>query len=173
MIEIVIRNSIIHEGTRRVRKVKDLKLRKAEKKDCRFLFDLRNEEEVRKSSFQAQPIPYEHHEMWFNGKMSGEQSKIFILELGQRPVGQVRMDICGEKAEISYALCKAVRGHGYSKWMLSELERRVRGEGWCSGFVAEVKRENMASRKIFQSLQYQETVMEYGYLYEKNWENDS
>lgn len=150
-----------------------LKLRRAEEKDCRFLFDLRNEEEVRKNSFQMQPIPYEQHETWFRRKLSEQQTKIFILEQGQQPVGQVRMDICGGKAEISYALCKSARGHGYSKWMLSELELRAREAGWCRGFTAQVKRENTASRKIFRSLQYREIVMGFGYLYEKDWGTDS
>lgn len=163
-------NSLLfQESTGLVKRVEGLMLRRAEEKDCRFLFDLRNEEEVRKNSFQTQPIPYEQHETWFRRKLSEKQTKIFILELEQQPAGQVRIDICGEKAEISYALCRGARGHGYSKWMLSELELRARKDGWCSGLIAEVKRENIASRKIFQSLEYRETVTEYGYLYEKDW----
>lgn len=152
--------------------MENLRLRKAEEKDCRFLFDLRNEEEVRKNSFQTQLIPYEQHEIWFRRKLAEEQTKIFILEQGQQPVGEVRIDICDGEAEISYALCKEARGHGYSKWMLAELERRAGEEFWCRGLIAEVKTGNTASRKIFQFLKYREKETEFGYQYEKDFEID-
>lgn len=172
-IKVRFNSLLFQESTGLEKRVEDLMLRRAEEKDCRFLLDLRNEEEVRKNSFQTQLISYEQHDVWFRRKLSEEQTKIFILELGQQPVGQVRMVLCGRKAEISYALSKAARGHGYSRWMLSELELRAREAGWCSGLIAQVKRENIASRKIFQSLQYRETVTEFGYLYEKDWEANS
>lgn len=38
-----------------------LRLRRAEKEDCRFLYELRNEEEVRKNSFQTGIFSYEDH----------------------------------------------------------------------------------------------------------------
>lgn len=128
------------KDTEQVKIVENLKLRKAEEKDCRFLFDLWNDEDVRKNSFQTQPILYEQHETWFCRKLLDEQTKIFILEQEQQSVGQVRIDGCEGKGEISYALCKEAKGHGYSKWILSELERRAREGFWCSGLIAEVKK---------------------------------
>ncbi len=50
----------------------ELNLRKACRSDCKFLFRLRNEDEVRKNSFQTSEIPYSSHENWFaqNCRMS-------------------------------------------------------------------------------------------------------
>ena len=46
-----------------------LRLRRAEKEDCRFLYELRNEEEVRKNSFQTGIFSYEDHVAWFERKL--------------------------------------------------------------------------------------------------------
>ena len=58
----------------------ELNLRKACWSDCRFLFRLRNEDEVRKNSFQTSEIPYSSHENWFAQKLQDVNTVIYILE---------------------------------------------------------------------------------------------
>ena len=145
----------------------ELKLRRAEKNDSRFLFALRNDEKVRKNSFHTEKISYEQHETWFERKLSEPQTKIFILEKEMQPMGQIRVEIAENAAEISYALCREFRGKGYAKWMLAELERLAVEKNWCDKLIAEVKRENTASKKIFRYLEYKETETEFGYYFEK------
>ena len=58
----------------------ELNLRKAFWSDCRFLFRLRNEDEVRKNSFQTSEIPYSSHENWFAQKLQDFNTVIYILE---------------------------------------------------------------------------------------------
>ena len=146
----------------------ELNLRKAFWSDCRFLFRLRNEDEVRKNSFQTSEIPYSSHENWFAQKLQDFNTVIYILERNGQAVGQVRADRQERTAEISYALCREARGRGLSRWMLSELENRLREDGFCSELYAEVKSENIASQKIFQSLGYREKIEEYGFSYTKH-----
>lgn len=146
---------------------KRLILRSANEEDCRFLYELRNEEEVRKNSFRMESISYEDHEEWFQTKRTSADTQIFILEIDGVRAGQARIDISGDKAEISYALCREVRGNGYSKWMLAELEQRVRDNFWAYRLVAEVKQDNRASQRIFRFLGYQEQKRDFGYHYEK------
>lgn len=145
----------------------ELNLRLADSDDSRFLYELRNDTDVRRSSFQTAEIPYEHHKEWFAKKLQDKNSRIYIMEENGHMIGQVRVDRQGKKAEISYALCKEVRGRGLSRWMLLQLESRIREAGFCRELIAEVKRENTASRKIFQALGYKETAEEYGFSYRK------
>lgn len=151
-----------------MKKEQGLSLRRTTLEDCRFIYDLRNEETVRQNSFHSEIIPYEQHEQWFAKKVKHPMVRMYILMFGEERIGQVRVDIEGEDAEISYALCDEARGHGYSKWMLSETERQLTGEGCCSHLIGEVMRENIASRRIFQSLGYDETETEFGYFYRKD-----
>ena len=95
----------------------ELNLRKACWSDCRFLFRLRNEDEVRKNSFQTSEIPYSSHENWFAQKLQDVNTVIYILERNGQAIGQVRADRQERTAEISYALCREARGRGLSRWI--------------------------------------------------------
>lgn len=151
-------------------KKKELALRRATEADCRFLFELRNDKTVRMNSFQTDEILYEQHEKWLKRKLASPDSEIYILLLDEVNVGQVRIDVTDGIGEISYALCSEARGHGYSKWMLAQTEQEMRRTKACRELFAEVKRENTASRKIFQSLEYREEPAEFGYCYRKRIE---
>ena len=127
----------------------ELNLRKACWSDCRFLFRLRNEDEVRKNSFQTSEIPYSSHENWFAQKLQDFNTVIYILERNGQAIGQVRADRQERTAEISYALCREARGRGLSRWMLSELENRLREDGFCNELYAEVKEKIPLRKKYF------------------------
>ena len=144
-----------------------LRLRRAEKEDCRFLYELRNEEEVRKNSFQTGIFSYEDHVAWFERKLEEKNTRIYILEQDGERIGQARVDLEGQNGEISYALCLRARGHGYSKWMLGSIEEELREQAVCRKLIAEVKRENIASQKIFETLSYIAVPADYGYVFEK------
>ena len=75
-----------------------------------FLFRLRNEDEVRKNSFQTSEIPYSSHENWFAQKLQDVNTVIYILERNGQAIGQIRADRRERTAEISYALCSEARG---------------------------------------------------------------
>lgn len=145
----------------------ELKLRRAEKEDCHFLYELRNEEEVRKNSFQTEQFSYESHVAWFERKLEEKNTRIYILEKDGERIGQARVDLEGQNGEISYALCPEARGCGYSKWMLGSLEEELREQAACRKLIAEVKRENIASQKIFEALSYTSAPTAFGYVFEK------
>lgn len=148
-------------------RIEALVLRGARKADCRFLYELRNEEMVRRNSFYTHTIPYEQHKRWFFEKMQRADVEIYILEKEGMPIGQVRVEVTGEEAEISYALVKDARGHGHARWMLARLEHLLAGRNACLELVADVKQGNAASSHIFQSLCYEECEQKYGYQYRK------
>lgn len=155
-----------HAAKRGQPEEKDLMLRVVQMEDCRFLYELRNEEEVRGNSFHTEWISYEQHEQWFLKKLKQENTQIHILMKGAHAIGQVRTESVDGKAEISYALIKEERGQGYGGWMLARLEKFAKENG-LKELVADVKQQNTASRHIFQGLGYEERQTEYGYEYKK------
>ncbi len=89
-------------------------LRKATEDDLRFLYNLRNEKAVRQASFSTSPIPFEQHARWFKKKLVGNDSVIFIVEIGGVPAGQVRFDVREDGgADGNIAISKNFRGKGY------------------------------------------------------------
>ena len=144
-----------------------LTLTRATEEDCRFLYDLRNEEDVRKNSFQTETFSYESHVAWYKEKLGDKQTQIYVLKQDGENIGQARVDLHGVDGEISYALCQKARGYGYAKWMLRCMEDRLREQAFCRKMTAEVKRENIASQKIFEGLSYSSVSTDYGYIYEK------
>jgi RimJ/RimL family protein N-acetyltransferase len=65
-------------------------------------------------SFQQDPIPWETHLRWFEGKLSSATARIYVaLIAGTIPLGQVRFEIDDLSASVSVSLDKSLRGQGY------------------------------------------------------------
>ncbi|MGN1023858.1 MAG: GNAT family N-acetyltransferase, partial [Lachnospiraceae bacterium] len=86
-------------------KIPSLALRPAAASDSGFLLALRNDPKVRANSFQKDEVKKEDHERWLAGVLSNPARHLYILEEGDTPAGQVRIDVdpSGE-AEISYSI---------------------------------------------------------------------
>lgn len=149
----------------------ELELREATMGDVDFLYELRNDDAVRKNSFHTERILYEEHVSWFGQKLVDADVQIFVLIQGEKRIGQVRVDAVKNQREISYALCEEVRGKGYAKWMLGSVESKIRSNRRLEEadivLIGEVKRENIASKKIFRFLDYEEEETEFGFRYSK------
>jgi len=111
----------IKTGTYQYVAERSFSMRQATRRDARFLFDLRNEPEVRRLSLHWKPFSYEAHLSWLNRKLAEKRSALFIVESAGRSIGQVRYDIRQElpaEAEVSIALAAAFRGKGYGHRVL-------------------------------------------------------
>lgn len=96
-------------------------LRRVEPRDSDFLFNLRNDELVRRLSRQTELISFDTHKKWFEKKMSKQDSIIFIAENGTEPIAQTRFDFIGENsAEVNIAVSRDFRGKGYGTEILKE-----------------------------------------------------
>lgn len=125
-------------------------LRKAAKEDMDLLFQWTNESEVRKNSFSTAPISYEEHKHWFAGMMEDMNRIQYIYMADDVPVGQIRIDVSGNTAEISYSICDGWRGKGHGKKMLALLREQVltdRPE--IHTLTAKVKDGNQGSEQAF------------------------
>ena len=129
-------------------------LRKATSDDCDLLFGWANDSLTRNNSFNTEPISYERHIEWYKKILASQSVIQYILELNQNgriiPIGQIRLDVEGSVAEVSYSISKDYRGFGYGKKVLQLIEAEIEKESInIEKLVAKVKPDNVASAKAF------------------------
>lgn len=126
-------------------------LREAEPGDMELLFYWANEEEVRKNSFHSDSISYEEHQKWFEQLMQDRNQFQYIMMLGEKPVGQIRLSIFKDRAEIGYSISKEERGLGYGT-LIVELAKEAVHKNFAGvkKIVAKVKSDNTASVCCFK-----------------------
>ena len=138
-------------------KLSNLWLREATPDDMMLLFCWANDPVVRCGAFCTEEIAMADHRRWFRKVLSEENIQIFILQRGDIPVGQVRIEASGYEWNIDYSIDAAWRGNGYGRMILYLLEKMVANGTYLLG---KVKFENIASQKVFESLGYRKYVNE-------------
>lgn len=136
--------------------MKDCYLRKATEEDLQLLFQWSNDEAVRKNSFHTEEIDFETHTIWFKNKLKSPSNDIYIYCVKQEPIGQIRLEYRGEYAAIHYSIEKKYRGQGHGRKILvlaEEITKKNHDE--ILYLSAEVKKDNIASRKKFKQLSYE------------------
>jgi UDP-2,4-diacetamido-2,4,6-trideoxy-beta-L-altropyranose hydrolase len=129
-----------------------LAIRKFRPGDIHTIFDLSNEESVRKSSFDQNPIPWERHVVWFEKILSDPASFCLIAELDSHPVGQVRFQIREREAIISISLAESHRGVGLGNAVMRNALASLKDAFPAVEIVrAQIREENTASIKYFES----------------------
>ena len=123
-------------------------LRKATIEDMDLLFQWANDSVVRKNSFSTAEISYEEHVKWYHNLLKREDCMQYIYMDGDCPVGQVRITLKDDEAEIGYSICTEKRTLGYGTKLLALISQKVYGE---------VKPENTTSQKAFLHAGYTET----------------
>ena len=145
-----------------------LYLRPVELSDAMQLFRWRNEKATRTNSLHSEELVYEEHVRWLERVLgTAKAQSFFILMASLVPIGQIRLAVENEMALISYSIDVAHRGCGYGRMILQMAEENLRDQRECLTLVGYVKEENVASQRVFVSLQYHES-RENGFLrYEK------
>lgn len=140
-----------------LRGVSCLHLRIAEENDRRLLWEWANDPEVRACSFSPDPIPWETHVAWFNGKLSLQRtprprSVMFIAEdESGTPLGQIRFDLRFDgEWEVGVSLDKKVRGQGLAAQLIESGVQQMLTSNRRARIHAFIKPENITSLKAFQ-----------------------
>lgn len=127
-------------------------LRPADENDTDLFFHWANDPEVRQNSINTDPILYETHINWFNKQLNNPETHLFVLSNGREPLGQIRIQFKDNLWEIGYSISKTHRGKklGYTiVRLLLDLFPDYR-------FKAIVKKNNMASLKVFENLLFEQ-----------------
>lgn len=131
-------------------------LREATMQDMDLIYEWANDPAVRMNSFNSDPILYDTHVKWYNHVMSDESVLQFILMDEDTPVGQIRLNIDGDEAEIGYSIASDYRGKGYGHKVLQLVAEEVKVKHPdIKCLVAKVKPENIASSKLFEHEGYE------------------
>tara|TARA_B100000427_G_scaffold313626_1_gene306112 strand:+ start:1913 stop:2545 length:633 start_codon:yes stop_codon:yes gene_type:complete len=128
-----------------------LKIEKISNKHTRYIFNLRNERNVREFSKNKKIIKFQDHLEWLKKFKKNKNNKFFIfLSKNNSKMGYVRFKIQGKSAYVSIAITKKFRGMGFSKNMLLAAEKKMK----VKNFIAVVNKKNLSSISLFHSLNY-------------------
>lgn len=146
--------------------IEKLYLKAVDEKDCDLIFVWANEKENRDNSFNKDKISYIDHKTWFSKKLT-ESEDFYILKSYEKNIGQIRLDKASEGYIISYSIDLQYRGKGYGKEIIKLLESKMLMSNEPKILVAYVKPKNIKSIKIFQELNYRESIENNFYKYIK------
>lgn len=105
--------SVLYELAQTVPGADHLRVRHARFQDAEILWQWTNDSSVRANSFHPESIPLDEHIKWYKAKLASPDTRIWILELNQVPVAQIRYDrIHTDAAEMSFSVVSDYRGRG-------------------------------------------------------------
>jgi UDP-2,4-diacetamido-2,4,6-trideoxy-beta-L-altropyranose hydrolase len=130
----------------------DCVLRRARLDDAEMLFSWANDSVTRSASFSSEPISWETHRAWLGAKLEDRGCLLFLATAGGgRPVGQLRLDLEGDAAEISVSVGPEHRGLGFGRRLITAgLHEAFRQTG-VANVRALIKPENTASVRAFEA----------------------
>jgi UDP-2,4-diacetamido-2,4,6-trideoxy-beta-L-altropyranose hydrolase len=133
-------------------------LKPVSQEDCRRVWEWANDPDVRKLSFSSEPITWEAHVKWFNGKLDDPQCIMYIAwDARERPVGQIRYDRTNTKeAIISIIIDKNYRDRGYGTNLILLGSQKVLAIGDINLLHAYLKPTNHASQRAFIKAGFEE-----------------
>lgn len=140
-------------------------LRAAQFDDWPLLLDWFNQPDSLAAKLKTNgPIGVEAHKGWLRRFLSEDAGSIFIVTLNETPIGQIRFqpDAKGQ-FEIDVYVIPGRRGDGVAQEALRLGMARVSEKRGPATFLAQVKTENDASRRLFLRLGFQKAGSWGGY----------
>ena len=136
--------------------------------DAELLFQWKNDKATIENSITKRGVTMEEHLNWLQNVIDNPQRQLFILDVDGISVGQLRLDLEGVTAEISYGLGAEFRGKGLGKVLLEQAETLAETFA-ISELTAEVLPHNIASQKLFKNLGFEEEKKEDIYVYRNQY----
>jgi len=161
---------LIHSKSKSSLPIIDLKmasLRSANSNDAQLLYYWVNDISVRANSINQEEIIWENHLKWFDSKLKSPETKIFILEVENFLLGQIRIDLIDDCWHIDYSIDSRFRGKGLGKEIVKLLIQKFN----TYKFMATVRKENFASIGVFNKLGFVSLSIENPHFYYFTYEN--
>ena len=99
-------------------------IRYANLDDMKNIFELSNDDEVRKNSFSTEKIKWDEHVKWYNNRLQKRICPFYIIEdIDGRFIGQVRIDI-GDETIISISITKDFRGKKLASQIIRQCSQK-------------------------------------------------
>lgn len=87
-------------------------LRTADQEDCRTVWRINNDAEVRRNSLSPEDIPFDDHAAWFSRILLDPQRWLAVVDVDSEPAGTIRLDARSGDPVVSIALDGRWRGRG-------------------------------------------------------------
>ena len=130
-----------------------IKFRNATEADVMLVYNWSNDPEVRKSSYDSDPINLDNHKRWFSQKINDKNTLFLIALYDEMPAGIVRYEMGNENSVIGILISEDFRGRKLSVSFLSESAKLYFKQNNLPIF-AYIKEKNKASIKAFASAGY-------------------
>jgi len=132
-----------------------ISLTKAESSEIEFFWYLRNKPYVFRYSLSASSVSWEDHVNWIMPIILGvSNKKLFLIRYGKMPVGQIRLDINENEAEISISVLSEFHGKGIAVASVNLMIKKIKNEQAIRMLEATVHKNNIASIGLFNKLRF-------------------
>lgn len=139
----------------------EIEFKKATLEDVDILFKWANDIEVRDNSFNSNMIEYSDHVKWVTEKLSSEKTIILIAMANKRKIGQIRLEVNEDIAVINYSIDKHERGKGFGMKLIECIDNNIKKYSKNVNVLqGEVKKNNIASIKIFEKNNFEPIIEE-------------
>ena len=134
--------------------IASIRLRPAESRDMRAVFELSNDPVVRANSIHKDQIPWEAHVVWFNRAIDDPETVFLVAETDAGDfVGQIRFSRRGGNWVTSISVVPWFRGRGMAKQILENAMLHIPH----GRFIAEIAADNERSKRLFASIGFAES----------------
>lgn len=124
-------------------KMVEVKYRPAKFEDYLILYRWRNDPITRDNGVNTEKIKLNEHKKWFKRCLLSIDTKIFIVEVNNKPIGTIRVVIYDGYEIISWTVAPKERSLGYGKLMVKNFVDKSNGK-----FIACIKENNINSKSI-------------------------
>ena len=130
-----------------------IKISKANKKDFKDFYLIRNQKDSIKNSLSKKPVSKSEHYEWFLNCLENKKFKhLFIAKIKKQTIGYIRYEKKDIYYVVSIGLYTKFQKLGYAQLMLQESEKKI---GSKKILIADVKNFNHRSLKLFQSANFE------------------
>jgi len=141
-------------------------IKNADHNDMDDLFRWRNDPEISKNFFNADPVSRETHEKWFREKVNDIGSAIYMAYYRSDKIGSVRFESKEDVIKTSVILSPEYIGKGLGAEIIRiAADRFIKEKSPAKPIIAEIKKENIRSAKAFQKAGFIESFFTYVFPY--------
>jgi len=135
----------------------ELRPRRMTAADEALVLEWANDPGTRANSFSAEQISAAAHHAWFVDRLSQPQRcRPYVFETPAHiPIGQVRFDRIEGGWRVNYSVAAHLRGRGLGRRIMQLALRQLGEEEPGAMVLAQVKHDNVASHRVFESLGFQ------------------
>jgi len=127
-----------------------LKLKKARRQDCLFIFNTFNLSIKEGISKTKENISYKNHKRWFLNILKNNKIFLFLLLRKNKKIGYIKFNQYSRKSVIvSIILSPYFRGKGIASVLLQKSIKKISQKYNFKIFYAEILKKNKASEMFF------------------------